>query len=384
MWDGRRTPVRSIVWPESLCTRYLSRRRQNWKSLKMKLYSSRYHGCRYDEFQWRGHRLCVVENELLRISILLTKGADIIEFRFKPEDIDLLWHAPQAILPPGQAIATVARGQGTFLDHYSGGWQEVCPTAGPATTYFGADMGQHGESALLPWDMDVIEDTASRIVLECSVELLRTPFLLSRRLILESGKAGLRVEGTLTNLGMQELPFAWGHHPCFSAPFLVPGTQIVLPECDVTVPELPAGLRRGYSAGYSGRFPWVRRDDGSHTRVDLIGPMEQETEDLVVLSGFDRDAALCLVPPDRPWHLRMAWDAQVFPWLWSWQVYGGSFGYPYYGRTHSLGLEPFNMPPIAWEEHVRNGATRLDSKQAVHSWVEMSIESGKPRTIPER
>src|SRR5262249_38800137 len=66
-----------------------------------RIYQTRHHGCRVTEFLWHGHRLIVLENEVLRISVLASKGADIIEYRYKPMDLDVLWHAPQAVLPAG-------------------------------------------------------------------------------------------------------------------------------------------------------------------------------------------------------------------------------------------------------------------------------------------
>ena len=31
----------------------------------------------------------------------------------------------------------------------------------------------------------------------------------------------------------------------------------------------------------------------------------------------------------------------VYRYLWYWQALGGGFGYPWYGRTYNVGLEPF-------------------------------------------
>jgi len=104
----------------------------------MSLYTIRHHGCRVNQYTWNGMGLVVMENERLRVAVLPDKGADIIEFRYKPADLDVLWHAPQTVLPPGTYIPTVARSGGSFLDHYSGGWQEIFPSAGSATVYKGA------------------------------------------------------------------------------------------------------------------------------------------------------------------------------------------------------------------------------------------------------
>ena len=54
-----------------------------------------------------------MENELVRVTVLTSKGADILEFRYKPNDTDVLWHAPQPILPP-TFVPTKARSGGAF------------------------------------------------------------------------------------------------------------------------------------------------------------------------------------------------------------------------------------------------------------------------------
>src|SRR5215831_16510210 len=118
----------------------------------MSLYSDpRHHGCRLAFVQSRGHSLAVLENELLRVSVLLSKGADIVEFLYKHTDTDLLWHGPLEPYPAGNYVEPVARSQGSFLDYFHGGWQELFPNGGFACTYEGASLGQHGEVSVLPW-----------------------------------------------------------------------------------------------------------------------------------------------------------------------------------------------------------------------------------------
>jgi len=72
------------------------------------LYHARHHGCRIGEFVWRGHRLIVLENKRLRVGVLASKGADVVEFRYKPLDLDVLWHAPQNRTSTGAGSTSVA------------------------------------------------------------------------------------------------------------------------------------------------------------------------------------------------------------------------------------------------------------------------------------
>ncbi|MEO7653965.1 MAG: aldose 1-epimerase [Bryobacteraceae bacterium] len=341
----------------------------------MNLYGSRAHGCRVNEYLWLGHRLIVLENERLRVSVLASKGADIIELRYKPIDLDVLWHAPQSVLPPGQYIPTVARKGGSFLDHYPGGWQEIFPSAGPECVYKGAELGQHGEVSMLPWDVHIQQDTAQRIEVVFTVETVRTPFRLVRRMILEAKQPVLLLREEVTNLGEESLAFQWGHHPTFGAPFLEEGCVIELPKCSAAIPDGAKGMKRRFEVGPVREFPLARTVDGTMEAVNVVRPKSAKTEDIVVFTGLE-EGRVSLRNPRIPLRVTMKWDARRFPYLWTWQVYGGSFGYPYYGRTYTLGIEPFNTPigPLdAWSSDP--GAARLGPGQTVTTQYEAEISA---------
>jgi hypothetical protein len=93
----------------------------------VRIYAGRHYGCRVEEYGWRGHRLIVLENESLRVGVVASKGADVVELRFKPRDVDFLWHSPHPLLPPAEYAPTAPTPTGTFFDQYAGGWQESLP-----------------------------------------------------------------------------------------------------------------------------------------------------------------------------------------------------------------------------------------------------------------
>ena len=343
------------------------------------IYGVRHHGCRVQEFGWQGHRLVVLENELLRVSVLASKGADIVELRYKPIDLDVLWHAPQPVLPSGEGAPTSARTQGSFLDYFPGGWQEVLPNAGPATLYKGADLGQHGEVALLPWDVRVIEDREKCVSMEFSVETLRTPFRLTRRMVLESGSPTLILSESLTNLGEEDMHYAWGHHPALGAPFLEPGCRIELPDCEVTQPEYARDLKRRFVVGQSSRFPSLAAVAGGLGRVDEVQSKGSRTEDVLLFSGFSQGKCVVTNPRLRL-SVGLSWDPRVFPYFWCWQVYGGSWGYPYYGRIYTVALEPFNCPIMSLADAVRSGcAAEIKAGTTIDTELRTSIVSSHGR-----
>ena len=336
-------------------------------------YSRRAHGCRVDEFVWRGHRLIVMENQALRVSVLPSKGADIVELRYKPQDLDVLWHATQPTLPPGEAVPTVGRVQGNFLDYYSGAWQEVFPNAGSATTYRGAQLGQHGEVALLPWDVRVNEDHESRLEVEFTVETLRTPFRLNRRMILERARPVLILQEEVTNLSEQGMYYQWGHHPVFGPPFLEPGCLLQMPDCEVVEPDYARDLNRRFALNRPGKFPNLETVEGSIDRVDLVPSIQTRTEDVLLFGGFT-EGMCSLRNPTQKLEVTMRWDANVFPYAWCWQSYGGSWDYPFYGRQYALALEPFSCPIESLGRLVEQGlAPRLGPGASIQSGLEIGM-----------
>src|SRR5512139_1370193 len=144
----------------------------------------RHHACRItDDLLYKGYRTIFLENELLRVGILLDKGADIFQFLHKPSDTDFLWRSMQGLIRRDRFTATRASSSGAFLDSYHGGWQEILPGGGPVD-YAGAELGLHGEVTHLGWDYEILEDTPECVSVRLSVECIRAPLRLTRTMSL--------------------------------------------------------------------------------------------------------------------------------------------------------------------------------------------------------
>src|SRR5450759_4154774 len=97
----------------------------------MSLGRPRNHGCRVsDAWTVDGMRTLIIENELLRVTVLLDKGSDIVEFRYKPRDLDYLLYMPGGLKNPNRGVLSTPN-DGPFLDYYTGGWNDILPNGGP-------------------------------------------------------------------------------------------------------------------------------------------------------------------------------------------------------------------------------------------------------------
>jgi galactose mutarotase-like enzyme len=319
----------------------------------------RHYGCRItDQLTYKGMRAIFLENDLLRVGILLDKGADLFQLLHKPSDTDFLWRSPVGLLNPAHFNATIASSSGSFLDTYHGGWQEILPGGGPAH-YRGAELGLHGEVAQLGWDCDILEDTPQRCSLRLQVDCVRTPFHLERVMSLEIGKPSLFFHETLTNRSPEAQELMWGHHPAFGAPFVRPGVRVLVPaqQAEAHSPQfLPSSLLEPGT-----RFDWpvARLGEGaidfSQLRLDQAGFGE-----LLYLQELQA-GWYAVLDPEKQLGIGLAWPLEVFPYLWYWLVFGKAPGYPWWDQVVVIALEPWSSIPNHLDKAIERG-TQLKLK----------------------
>jgi hypothetical protein len=311
----------------------LHRRQRNW-------------GVRVREFEWLGSAAVAVENELIRVGVLAGKGSDVYELLYKPRDVDFVW-----LTERGFRSSAVA---GTFVDGYGGGWQEILPNGGAPSSHGGVSFGQHDEVSLLPWDYAIVEDAEDRVVVRLTVACAKTPLRLVKELRVEAGSPRLDFEETLVNESPVPVRLMWGHHIAFGAPFLAPGARIRLPDGVEGIPH-PLALNGDERRVGTERFHWPLAVSPEGDEVDLsVLPPPGTPSEIVYLTGFPRQAWYEVGADDLG--LRVEWDADVMPYLWFWQEFGGTVGYPWYGRHWNIGLEPFSSYPTnGLAEAVANG-----------------------------
>jgi hypothetical protein len=347
------------------------------------LYSEpRHHRCRIAFVETRGHHLAVLENEVLRVSVLLSKGADIVEFRYKPADLDLLWHGPLEPYPAGRYVEPVARAQGSFLDYFQGGWQELFPNGGFACTYEGASLGQHGEVSVLPWHARVDVDEPERISVTVWVDTVRMPFRIQRTLTLTSGSPVLDVRWRVRNRGQQRVHYSWGQHPGFGPPLLTDGSVIDLPGGMVCTSPTPLFENFRLAPGQRTAWPHAQDVGGGLARVDQVLGATARTHDVLWVTDLTAGWA-ALRTPARGLGFGLRWDIQTFPHLWCWQVYGGLFGYPTWGDMYHLALEPFSGPFGTLVENIESGqALALDAGANHDTWLQAGVLVGDEARQP--
>ncbi|WP_433190425.1 DUF4432 family protein [Actinoallomurus sp. CA-150999] len=321
-------------------------------------------GCRVHEITLAGLRAIVLENELLRVTVLADKGGDVVEFCHKPRDLDFAWLAPAGLRDPRDVAGGAADDAALFHDQYEGGWQEVFPNGGAPSTYRGAALAQHGEVAGLRWDAVIVEDDPGAVAVRLTVRTRRLPFRLAKTFRLTSGEPTLTIEEELHNESGVDLDAMWGHHIVFGAPFLRPGARIRMPEGVHVMPHETAINPPERRVGEAG--PWPVPD--GVTDLSVV-PEPGAPSDIVYLTGFTDG-----------WYevadaLRVEWDASVLPYVWMWQELGAWRDYPWWGRAYVVGLEPFSsLPTNGLAEAVENGsALRVPAGARRSLWLRATV-----------
>lgn len=304
-------------------------------------------GCRLHDTELFGIRAVVLENERLRVTFLVGKGADLVEFNDKRRDMDFAWLAPGGIRNPLALHSTSPDPLATFLDVYPGGWQEVFPNAGAGSQWAGATFGQHGEVSALPWDVEVVADSEDEVAVRFTVRCLKVPCSLARVVRLRSGAAGIEIEAEVTNESPVPVDAMWGYHITFGRPFLIPGCRIRLPDGLTVMPHETSVQEHGRRVATTMPFSWPRGVNAAGKEEDFaVVPPPGTASELFYLSGFPGERGWYeITRPDPGLGMRVEWDASVLPYLWYWQEFGATRGYPWYGRNYNIGLEPGSSYP---------------------------------------
>ncbi len=306
----------------------------------------RNYGCRVtDAYTFHGFRTVIMENELLRVSILVDKGTDIFEFLYKPMDMDFMWRSPIGFHHPSDFVPSNSPEQGFFMDYYHGGWQEIFPVGSVASKNKEAEWGLHGEVSLIPWQYQICKDEPDEIAVKFWVRTYRTPFLIEKTLRLKQNQPVLFMEETVTNEGGEEMDFMWGHHPAIGEPFLDEHCIIDVPAKKVESVDNVSTTNRLQPAIYAD-WPMATAVDGV-SKVDLsrIPSKSSQSFDMAFITELE-DGWYGITNAKKKIGFGMCWDKKVFPHIWYWMVFGGGYGYPWYSRTYNLALEPWTSYAI--------------------------------------
>ncbi|MGO4256607.1 DUF4432 family protein [Marmoricola sp. RAF53] len=276
----------------------------------------------------------VLRDDLVEVVLDPGQGADVLTLRHRPSGLDVLFSTPwreHADAVRAGRPGTTADPVAAYLERYRGGWNTLCPNAGPPRVVHGAPLGFHGEAVLAEWEVVAADEREARLRLA----LFSVPVIVDRLVRVEDG--GVLVEDVLTNTSDVGLEIDYVSHPAFGGAFL-DGTVSIdtgarTYSADPGTPDGPTG------AGSVTAWP------GTDAGVDLrVVPTTQRHVAFGWLSGFDGTAWATVTNHDLGFGVRIAWDPTHLPYAWFWQELGHSEGFPWYRRARAVAIEPASTP----------------------------------------
>jgi galactose mutarotase-like enzyme len=316
-----------------------------------------------------------MENSLIRIILLMDKGGDIIEFTYKPGDIDFMWKNENGLNVTANQIASAPQATGAYFDYYPGGWQEILPGGGPMN-YHGAEVGLHGEISLRPWRFTVEIDHPEQICVLLAAKTQRFPFAVKKRIEIKEGCASVFFKEELFNEGRQPMEYMWGQHPCFGAPFLEPGCVIRIPAKKIMTSPGFHVCNMIFEPGFTADWPYA--GEGG----EKIANVQEKDSQITGLYHFSElsEGSFSIYNNNKKIGFCLEWDPSVYPYVTSWQDYNGCMDYPWYGRGYNVTLEIWNTPTDNFETAKKIAPIpRLEAGESISTSFAAAVLGDNPR-----
>lgn len=326
------------------------------------------------DWQFKGMRTLILENNLLRVVCLVDKGSDIIEMTHKPSGVDMMWQSPIGYRNPKDLIVSSSLSSGGFLDFYGGGWQDILPMAGGTVRHRGGEWGVHGETPLLAWSCEIEDDRSEEASAHLWVRGHRYPYHVDKHLRLTDGNGTLVIEEKLTNISSQALEFSWLQHPAFGRPLASPGTRVFLKAKRLIVEReenYPGGRLR------PGEYVWPHATSrgGRDLVLDTLPDEDTIAEETSYLGDF-QETWYALVNPKLKVGFAMTWEKRIFPWVWFWQNYNRP-DFPWWGKAWNVALEPCTSIPATFEQQLQTGRVmKIPGNETVETKFTATVFSG--------
>jgi len=206
-----------------------------------------------------GLRSLVLENELIRTTILLDRGANIYEYVLKSQNHDFLFHHPR-VKPKPPVLGTA----GGIDNWWFGGIDEILPTAF-LSTYQGEEYPIIGELWSQKYSCDILRESSDEVEAYLSTHTTISPFKVEKWIKLD-GEPRLRIRTRITNTAYRDFDFLWGFHNTFT---VTPNHHIELPAGKMLVEDMPES---SFKPGMEYEWPFAVKKTGQ--KMDLSKVLE--------------------------------------------------------------------------------------------------------------
>ena len=272
----------------------------------------------------------------LELVIDANYGADILSIKTINSNHEVLLSTPwsdraEAVIKQEQRsiyLDPVAH----WMERYRGGWQMICPVAGPPRVIHGAPVGFHGEAAISTWKVNNLETSSVRMQLD----FFTIPIRIERQIIVDGNV--IEINDVITNLSHLELEFDYSSHPAFGGALLEGEVTIETSAQKFHLDE-DAASPHGDS-GSTHDWPLIK---GQHDKVLDLSRLPAPPTPLGVfgwLSDFGDKKWYRIKNVDTNIAFEMEWESEYLDFAWFWLEFNNSQGSPWFGTVRTFAIEP--------------------------------------------
>jgi len=326
--------------------------------------------CRVQEVSIYGFKSLILENELLRVMMILDKGCEIVEFNYKKMDLDFVWRTPNGL----GALKNFSRNYSddyTLTDYYTGGWFEAFPVCGSGGDYFGTHMPVYGEACYLPWDCMIIKDSEEEVIIQASCKTVRSPFYLEKKITIKSMVPALFIEDLIINISPEKLHFNIGYHPNFGKNFIDDGLEFEMPGCEIEILWMDKNSR--FNAGEKGNWPFLKDKNGTISDLRIVPAKRSGISEIINLKNIKDNFAI-LRNMEKGVEIKISFDKNIFKNILLWIVRNGDGKYPRYGNTNVVCILPKSNHLLKLEDVIKSrDYIEIRPGEKIAAWIKYEI-----------
>jgi hypothetical protein len=313
-----------------------------------------------------GLEVITLENDLIRAVILAGKGADLLEFVWKPLGVNCLLRGDTP-LDSFKGLNLHKQRLRSHRDHSLGGWMDVLPHLGDYKDIkFTEETG--GIATTLPWDCEVARES-DRVSAHCSVELPLLPIRVDKSFTIREGSAALEIKERLSMGGDAPARFTWVQHAMFAGDFMDEQTIIKLPTD--TVFNAWEHMRNPEQEPNTFLYPVNAISFSCRGKpFDLHHPLPRSYDGWEFLVFMNtREGLTSLTNPSMGLTVKLYWDLDRFPYLRS----------LYHSGRHgtTVGLEPGDDRFAGFDHSLKYGTyTTMSPGDVCDTWFKLEYSAG--------
>jgi hypothetical protein len=272
----------------------------------------------------------------LEVVIDATYGADILSLQTTNKGHEVLLQTPWAdraeAVIKGEQRSIYLEPQAHWMEGYRGGWQMICPVAGPARVIHGAPVGFHGEAAISIWKVNNLETASARMQLD----LFSLPIRIEREVYVNGNE--IEISDVITNLSNVELEFDYSSHPAFGGALL---------EGEVTI---ETSARKFHlddevvsphgSSGSTHDWPLIKGENGKVLDLSRLPSPPTQLGVFGWLSDFGNKKWYRVKNIDKNISLELEWESEFLDFAWFWLEFNSNLGSPWFGNVRTFAIEP--------------------------------------------